>query len=71
MVTRNGKNVTLKEAVEEIEAHKRETEEKRMLVSEFEAKHSYEIDRIFELIEHLYIEGIRAMLPEIYKFGPK
>ena len=42
-----------------------------MLVSEFEAEHSDEIDRIFELIEHLYIEDIRAMLPEIYEFGPK
>ena len=71
MVTRNGKNVTLKEAVEQIEAQRREIEEERMLVSEFEAEHSYEIDRKFELIEHLYIEDIRAMFPEIYEFGPK
>ena len=70
MVTRNGKSMTLKEAVEEIEAQRREIEE-RMLVSEFEAEHSDEIDRIFELIEHLYIEDIRAMFPEIYEFGPK
>ena len=33
-----------------------EVEEERMLVSEFEAEHSDEIDRIFELIEHLYIQ---------------
>ena len=71
MVTRNGKNVTLKEAVEEIEAQRREIEEERMLVSEFEAEHTDEIDRIFELIEYLYIEDIRAMFPEIYEFGPK
>ena len=71
MVTRNGKNVTLKEAVEEIEAQRRETEEERMLVSEFEAEHSDEIDKIFESIEHLYIEDIMAGFPEIYEFGPK
>ena len=71
MVTRNGKNVTLKEAVEEIEAHRREIEEERMLVSEFEDEHSDEIDRIFELYEHLYIKDIRAMFPEIYEFDPK
>ena len=71
MVTRNGKNVTIKEAVEEIEAQKREIEEDRMLVSEFEAEHSYEIDRIFELIEHLYMEDTRAGFPEIYEFGPE
>ena len=63
MVTRNGKNVTLKEVVEEIE-------EERMLVSEFEAEHSDEIDRIFELYEDLYIEDISARFPEIYEFGP-
>ena len=71
MVTGNGKNVTLKEAVEEIEAQMRETEEERMLVSESEAEHSNEIDKIFELIEHLYIEDIMAGFPEIYEFGPK
>ena len=49
MVVRNGKNMALKEAVEEIEIHRRKIEEERMLVSEFEAKHSDEIDRIFEL----------------------
>ena len=42
-----------------------------MLVSESEAEHSDEIDRVFELIEHLYIEDIREMFPEIYEFGPK
>ena len=71
MVTRNGKNMTLKEVVGEIEAQRREIEEERMLVSESEAEHSDEIDRIFELIEHLYIEDIRTMFPEIYEFGPK
>ena len=71
MVTRNGKNMTLKEVVEEIEAQRRKIEEERMLVSESEAEHSNEIDRIFELYEHLYIEDIRAMFPEIYEFGPK
>ena len=71
MVTRNGKNITLEEVVEEIEAHRREIEEERMLVSEFEVEHNYEIDRIFELYEHLYIEDIRAIFPEIDEFGPK
>ena len=61
MVTRNGKNMTLKEMVEEIEAH----EEERRLVSEFEAEHSDEIDEIFGLIENLHIENIRARFPEI------
>ena len=42
-----------------------------MLVSESEAEHSDEIDRIFELYEYLYIEDIRALFPEIYEFGPK
>ena len=32
MVTRNGKNMTIKEAVEKIEAHRRKIEEERMLV---------------------------------------
>ena len=71
MVTRKGKNVTFKEAVEEIEAQRREIEEERMLVSESEAEHSDEIDRIFELSEHLYIEDIMTGFPEIYEFGPK
>ena len=71
MVTRNGKNMTIKEAVEKIEAHRRKIEEERMLVSEFEAKHSDEIDRIFELHEYLFIEDIRARFPEIYKLGPE
>ena len=71
MVVRNGKNMTLKEVVEEIEAQRREMEEERRLVSESEAEHSEEIDRIFELYEYLYIEDIRARFPEIYEFGPK
>ena len=71
MVTRNGKNITLKEAVEEIEAQRREIEKERRLVFKFEAEHSDEIDNIFELIEHLYIEDIMARFPEIYEFGPE
>ena len=71
MVTRNGENVTLKEAVEETKAQRREIKEERILVSEFEAEHSDEIDEIFGLIEHLYIEDIRAMFLEIYEFGPE
>ena len=71
MVTRNFKNMILKEVVEEIEAHRRKKEEERMLVSESEAKHSDEIDRIFELHEYLFIEDIRARFPEIYEYGPK
>ena len=71
MVTRNGKSMTLKEAVEEIEAQRREIEEERMLVSESEAEHSDEIDRIFELIEHLYTEDTMAGFPEIYELGSK
>ena len=71
MVTRNGKNITLKEAVKGIEAQRREIEEERMLVSEFETEHSDEIDNMFELIEHLNIEDIMARFPEIYEFGPE
>ena len=70
MVTRNGKNITLKEAVEEIEAQRREMEEERRLVSEFEAEHNDEIDRIFELYEYLFIDDIREEFSEIYEFGP-
>ena len=71
MVARNGKNMTLKEAVEEIEAQRREIEKERMLVSEFEAEHSDEMDKIFQLIEHLYIEDIMTGFPGIYESGPK
>ena len=70
MVTKNGKNMTLKEAIEEIETQRREKEEERRLVYAFEAEHSDAIDRIFELYEYLHIEDIRAMFPEIYEFGP-
>ena len=45
--------------------------EERRLVSKFEAEHSDEIDNIFKLIEHLYIEDIMARFPEIYEFGPE
>ena len=67
MVTRRGKNVTLKEVVEEIEAH----EEERRLVSKFEAEHSDEIDEIPGLIDHIYKGDIRERFPEIYEFGPE
>ena len=55
MVTRYGKNMTLKEAVKEIE---KEGEERR-LVSKFEAKHRDEIDKILGLIDYIdkgYVE---------------
>ena len=71
IVTRNGRNITLKEVAKKIEAQRREIEEERRLVSKFEAEHSDEIDNIFELIEHLYIEDIMARFPEIYEFGPE
>ena len=55
MVTRYGKNMTLKEVVEEI----RVCEEERRLVSKFEAKHRDEISEILGLIDHIdkwYVE---------------
>ena len=49
VVTRYGANVTLKDAVEEIEAHK----EDRRLVSRFEAEHRDEIFDILGVIDHI------------------
>ena len=67
MVTRYGKNITLKEAVEEIE---KEGEE-RKLVSKFEAKHRDEIDKILRLIDYIDKGYVEEKFPEIYKFGPE
>ena len=64
MVTRRGTNVTLKEAVEEIE---KEGEEKK-LVSEFETKHR-EIDEIFGVIDYIDKGYVKERFPKIYKFG--
>ena len=65
MVTRYGKNVTLKEAVEEIKACK----EERKLVSEFEAEHRDEILEILGLIDYIDEGYIKERFPEIYYFG--
>ena len=67
MVARYGKNMTLKEAVEEIE---KEGEERR-LVSKFEAEHKDEILEILELIDYIDKGYIEEKFPEIYKFGPE
>ena len=67
MVTRHGKNVTLKEAIEEIKAG----EEERKLVSKSEAKHRDEIDEILGLIDCIDKGNIEERIPEIYKFGPE
>ena len=68
VVVKSGKNITLKEVVEEIE---REDEERR-LVHEFEAEHRDEIDKILGLIDLFIDEGcIEERFPEVYKFGPK
>ena len=65
MVTRYGKNMTLKEAVEEI---KKEGEERR-LVSKFEAEHRDEILEILGLIDYIDKGYVKEKFPEIYKFG--
>ena len=65
MVTRRGANVTLKEAVEEIE---KEGEERR-LVFEFEIKHRDEIDEILGVIDYIDKGYVKERFPEIYKFG--
>ena len=65
MVTRRRANVTLKEAVEEIE---REGEERR-LVFEFETKHRDEIDEILGVIDYIDKGYVKERFPEIYKFG--
>ena len=65
MVTTCGANVTLKEAVEEIE---KEGEERR-LVFEFETKHRDKILEILGLIDHIDKDYVKERFPEIYKFG--
>ena len=67
MVTRYGKNMTLNEAVEEIE---KEGEERR-LVSKFEAEYSDEILKILGLIDYIDKGYVEEKFPEIYKFGPE
>ena len=67
MVTRNGANMTLKEVVEEIMAHKKD----RKLVSKFEAEHRNEIDEILGLTDYIDKGCIEERFPEIYKFGPE
>ena len=65
MVTRRGINVTLKEAVEEIE---KEGEERR-LVFEFETKHRDEINEILGVIDYIDKGNVKERFPEVYKFG--
>ena len=65
MVTTCGVNMTLKEAVEEIE---KEGEERR-LVFEFETKHRDEISEILGLIDYIEKGCIKERFPEVYKFG--
>ena len=67
MVTTCRANVTLKEAVEEIE---KEGEERR-LVFEFGTKHRDEIDEILGAIDYIDKGYIRERFPEVYKFGCK
>ena len=65
MVTRRGENLTLKEAVEEME---KEGEERR-LIFEFETKHRDEIDEILGVIDYIDKGYVKERLPEIYKFS--
>ena len=65
MVTRCGANMTLKEAVEEIE---KEGEEKR-LVFKFEVEHRDETDEILRVIDYIDKGYVKERFPEIYKFG--
>ena len=65
MVTRHRVNVTLKEAVEEIE---KEGEERR-LVFGFEIKHRDEIDEILGVIDDIDKRYVKERFPEVYKFG--
>ena len=67
MVTRHGENLTLKEAVKEIE---KEGEERRM-VFEFETKHRDEILEILGVIDYIDKGYVKERFPEIYKFGPE
>ena len=65
LVTKNSKNVTLEEAVEEIKV----CEEDRKLVCRFEVEHRNEIYEILRLIDYIDIGCIEERFPEIYKFG--
>ena len=67
MVTRYGKNMALKEVVEEIKAH----EEERKLVSRFEVEHKDEISEILGLIDHIDKWYLERNFPEVYEFGPE
>ena len=66
MVTRYGKNMALKEVVEEIKAHK----EERKLVSKFEAEHRDEILEILGLIDHINKWYVERNFPEVYELDP-
>ena len=67
MVTRRGENLTLKEALEEIE---KEGEERR-LVFEFETRHRDEILEILGVIDYVDKGYVKERFPEIYKFDPE
>ena len=67
MVITCGANVTLKEAVEEIE---KEWEERR-LASKFKTEHRDEIDEILGVIDYIDEGYVRERFPEVYKFGCK
>ena len=67
LVTRHGVNMTLKEVVEDI---KKEWEERR-LVSEFETKHTDEIDEIHGVIDYIDKGYVKERFTEVYKFGCK
>ena len=65
MVTRRGVNVTLKEAVEEIEKER----EERRLVFEFETKHRDETNEILGVIDYIDKGYVKERFPEVYKFS--
>ena len=65
MVTRYGKNMTLKEVAEEI----KKKGEGRRLASKFEAEHRGEIDVILGIIDYIDEGYVEKRFPEIYKFG--
>ena len=67
MVTRYGKNMALKEVVEEIKAH----EEERKLVSKFETEHRDEILEILGLIGRIDKWYMERNFSEVYEFGPE
>ena len=65
MVTRHGKNITIKQVIEEIKA----SEEDRRLVSKFEAERRDEILEILGLIDYIDEGYVEESFPEVYKFG--